>query len=296
VASTITLAEFIESALRRWGLVVIVTMAGAAIAAVMAVTQDRIYQGQAIVIPVESDALGSEVGALSAQFGGLASLVGIDLGKGSNRREAIELLRSRGFIARFITDEQLLPVLFAEKWDRSKGRWKAARRSSVPTLNDGVRYFEKKIRGVTEDNRTGVVRVTILWKNPEDAARWANVLVERVNAELSSRSIAESERMLAYLGNELKKTQVVEVQQAIYRLMENQIKSITFANAREDFALRVIDSARPADQDDFVKPRRLLLVVLGALAGLGAALAFIVFWTVTSRARRSEGISISRGA
>ena len=54
---------------------------------------------------------------------------------------------------------------------------------------------------------------------------------------------------------------LVELQQAIYRLLEQQYKKIMVAEVTEQYALRVIDPAGPPDLDDPAAPSRLLLVL-----------------------------------
>ena len=75
-------------------------------------------------------------GALRSQFGGLAALAGVDLGSGGGRKdESIATLSSLGFARDFIVAENLLPVLFADKWDAAANRWRDP--SQVPTLEAG---------------------------------------------------------------------------------------------------------------------------------------------------------------
>ena len=54
-------------------------------------------------------------------------------------------------------------------------------------------------------------------------------LVERVNRDLRQRAIAEADASIAYLNSELAKTSVVELRESLYRLLENQTKTIMFA-------------------------------------------------------------------
>ena len=66
----------------------------------------------------------------------------------------------------------------------------------------------------------------------------------------------------------------VEIQQAIYRLIEAQTKSIALANAREEYAFRVIDPAVAAERP--VRPKRLNIVAAGAVLGLVLALVLVL--------------------
>ena len=76
---------------------------------------------------------------------------------------------------------------------------------------------------------------------------------------------------------ELEKTSVVGTRNAIYSLMETQIQNIMLANVRKEFAFKVIDPAVVLDDDDFFRPDRLVLAILGLAAGLTLSV-FLALW------------------
>jgi uncharacterized protein involved in exopolysaccharide biosynthesis len=235
------------------------------------------YRVSAVMIPVKGDDTKSALSSVMGQLGGLASLAGAALSGGGNKDEYVEYLRSHDFTARFIEDEKLLPVLFYRKWDAQRGRWNVDDPDDIPTVSDGVELFDRGVRSVQEDRRTGLVTLTILWRDREQAAKWANLLVERVNRDLRQRAIAESEASIAYLNSELAKTSAVELRQSLFRLFENQTKTIMFARVRAQYAFKVIDPAFVPDADKFVRPKRLAMILIGALAGVMAGLVLVAF-------------------
>ena len=135
----------------------------------------------------------------------------------------------------------------------------------------------KKIRGVSEDRRTGVVTVSITWPDRAQATQWANGLVARANQELRERTIAEAKRSLSYLEAEVETTVQVPVREGLYRLMESQLKIVMMANARHDYAFKIIDPARNPEPEDFAFPKRLLTIVGSLIAGciLAAVVALL---------------------
>lgn len=258
------------------GLIVAITLAFTLLAIGLALVMTPVYRSKALLIPVSQEQENRGLSAIAGQFGGLAQLAGLDFGAGtsSSKDEAVALLKSRGFTEQFIQSENLLPILFAGKWDAEQEKWKSDDPDRIPTLNDGYRLFDRKIRQVTEDRKTSLVTLTIDWKDRELAARWAQLLVERVNLSMRERAIEESQRSLDYLNQELLKTDAAEVRQAIYRLIENQIKAIMWANVRDQYSFRVLDPPAVADKDDPVRPRRALMVAIGFV--LGGAIAVLV--------------------
>ena len=60
------------------------------------------------------------------QFGGLASLAGIDLKPDDRTAEAMALLESRQFTESFLTERPPAAlVLFASRWDVEEKRWRS---------------------------------------------------------------------------------------------------------------------------------------------------------------------------
>ena len=276
-ALQLTLDELLELTWRRRLLVIASVLVFAALAAGASFVMTPRWRAQVVIVPVKGDDMRGVLSSALGQLGGLASLAGLGASGGGNKEENLQFLSSRGFLASFIEEEQLLPVLFAKKWDATQGRWIVDDPDDVPTIADGVRYMDTKVRSVQEERRTGIVTLSIVWKDPVVAARWANLMVERANRDLRARAIRDAEASKAYLNAELGKTDVVELRQSIYRLLENQIKTIMLASVRPDYAFRIIDPAVPPDLDEKIRPKRTVMTVLGALAG-GVFALLVIGW------------------
>ncbi len=269
---------------KRLVLAIIVIFTIASVAA--AFLTKPVYRATVILVPADVSGTGSGLQPLMGQFGGLASLAGIDLKPDDRTAEAMALLESRQFTESFLRDGDLLLVLFASRWDVEEKRWRDGLRK-IPTLNDGVRFFDRKVRRVHQDTKTGLVTLEIDWTNPNLAATWANELVRRANFTLRQRDMAETDKMVEYLNQELEKTNVAELRQAIYRLIEAQIKQKTLAKVRDEYVFRVLDPAAPPDSDDFVRPKRALYVVSGPVFGFIIAVFFVLTWNFAATSWRT---------
>lgn len=253
---------------------IVVLTTSASVAAALLMTP--IYRAEVLAAPVEDDK-GGGLGALAGQFGGLASLAGISLGGGSSKvGEAIAILQSRSFTEGFVKDYQLMPILFADVWDSNSKQWKVNSEEDIPSMWDAYKKISDSIFTVSEDKKSGMVTLAVEWTDPELAARWANILVWRINQYMKTSAIDEAEKSIAYLKQQAESTSVVEMRQAIYRLIEAQTKNIMLANVRDEFVFNVIDPAVVPEEK--VKPKRKLIVVLGAMVGLmlGVFLAFFI--------------------
>ena len=263
----ISLLDYWRVLVKHKWLIISVMFICTAAATAAAFLMTPIYRAEVLLAPVTEQGNQGRLSALAGQLGGLASLAGIDIsGAGATEDEAIATLRSRALIEQFIKDEKLLPVLFHEKWDDEHGRWKVDDPAKIPTLWDAVTLFNEQIRSVIENKSTGLVTLRIEWTDPHQAARWADLLVERVNAKLRERAIEQAKKSIDYLNKELEKTTVVELRQAIYRLIEVQINKIMLANARDEYAFKVIDPAVVPEKH--VRPKRRQMLIIGLVLGL----------------------------
>jgi uncharacterized protein involved in exopolysaccharide biosynthesis len=252
-----------------------------AIFATVAYTTPPGYRATVVLAPAspEREGMGGGLNSALGQLGGLAALAGVNIGGNSaDMEEAIAVLQSRQFTEAFIRDHNLLPELFPKKWDPVAQRWKVPA-DKQPTLAKGYKLFDKQIRMVVRDKKTGLVNLQIDWGDRREAADWANDLVARLNAEMRSRAIRKSEGYVGYLEKELANTNVVATREAINRLIEAQIKQHMFANVNLDYAFRIIDRAMPADADDPVKPRTLLITFSGFILGLAIGATGILLYT-----------------
>ena len=100
-----------------------ITFVAAVIAVVVALMLPNIYRAEALLAPNDQEGAGG-LSALAAQYGGLASLAGINLSSGSADKTALglEVLKSRKFISEFIEHHDILvPLMAAKGWDAETG-------------------------------------------------------------------------------------------------------------------------------------------------------------------------------
>jgi uncharacterized protein involved in exopolysaccharide biosynthesis len=252
-------------------------------AAAFAIAEYRIqpiYRAATILIPAspERNSLSSTLNSTLGQLGGIASLAGVSLGSNDPAtEEALAVLQSREFTEQFINDHNLLPQIFASKWDAMRGAWKHSW-FGPPTPARAVKYFDKKIRTVVKDKRSNLITLQIDWRDRDQAAAWANELAQRLNAEMRARAIEQATASLAYLEKELDSTSVVETRDSISRLIETQVKQRMLANVTQQYAFRIVDKAMAPDRDDPVWPSKILFFaggpLLGLLVGVMGVLAF----------------------
>jgi len=257
----VDLREYLRVVAARWryiaGFIVVCTLLAVGVALLL----PRVYRATAVLAPVHDENTG-DLGGVMGQLGGLASLAGLQSATSDPTQERIAILTSRAFTTDLVRENDLMPVLFADRWDPARGAWKESG-DDAPTPWDAYRKLDD-LRQVSLDNKTGLVTLSIDWTDPEVAARWVRLHVDGVNRRVQADAVREAERSVAYLMGQVEKTSNVELRETLFDLVEAQTKKAMLARVRDDYAFRVIDPPVAPDRPD--RPRRRVIVAL-ALVG-----------------------------
>ncbi len=256
----------------RW-LVIVLTVLSTTAAGIAAWYIPKTYEA-AIVISPAAENSGSQMGTSGSlgQFAGLASLAGLSSGGDSKKAESMTVLQSEALTEKYIADNQLLPILFASKWDSTKMDWRESDKEKQPTLWKGNRMFRQKIRNVVTNPKTGIATMTISWRDPKLAAEWANGLISLANAYLRDKALIQSDKNVSYLTSEAAKTDVVGVKLAIYSILQAEISKAMLARGNDEYAFKVLDRAAVPEQQ--AAPRKVLWLAGGF--ALGVLLSVVV--------------------
>lgn len=267
--------------LRHIRLFLLLTFAGGGITFGLSYLIEPVFKADITLVPSD-ETLGLDQNSMLGGFSGIASLVGAGVGDiGSKESEAIAILKSRGLVWSYMQANDLLPILFHNKWDSAAHKWKSDRKGYIPTLADGYRLFDKNIRTVIDNRKTKLISVSITWTDPKLAKQWADGLVDAANDLLRRQEIERSTKNLDYLRQASEQTSIMEVKNSIYKIMESEIKKQMIAMGNKDYAFRVVDPAIVPDRKE--SPKHTYYGVFGAALG-----AMIWFLLIVFKDRRSE--------
>jgi len=265
-------SEYWRVIVKNRKLIGIITAASTLIALLIAFLLPPVYRAEVLLAPVSEDK-SEGLSAIANQYGDLAALAGINLASSKDKTaEYIATLKSRALSVAFIKEENLMPILFARKWDAAKKQWRSG--DAAPTAWEAYKLWDDDIRSVNVDRKSGLVTLAIEWKDPALAASWANDLVKKANNKLRTEAVEDAEKSVAYLKRQLDHTSSVEIQQAIYRLIETQTKKKMIANTKEEYAFTIIDPAVRAEKPR--SPKKLTMTLVGALLGLSGVVAYVL--------------------
>jgi uncharacterized protein involved in exopolysaccharide biosynthesis len=236
----------------RYKLLIAAFGLGAALIGVyIALTTRPVYRAEVVVTEVANESVGG-ASSIASRLGGLAGLAGLNLASGPSR-EAQAVLNSRHLAQEFIRRYKLVGEILGNSPKQSL--WLAVDR------------FRQRAVSVTESKEKGTIVVAVQWRDPEQAAKWANDYVALANELLRTRALDDSSRNIRYLKEQIPKTDVLEVQRAMYSLVETETKVNMLANTRTEYAFTVVDPA--VTPEERIWPRRTLIVLsAGAFGGL----------------------------
>ena len=265
------------------------TFIAAILSIIISLLLPNYYKAEALLAPVTSETKGKGLSSALGSLGSFASLAGISLGSSSSAEENLAVLKSREFLWEFIKEENLMPILFENKWDSVKKQWLEDDLEKQPTLWKAYRIFvDKGLLATSINSDTGLVTLSIEWTDPVLATEWANKLVERLNNYLRNNEIDRSKRSLSYLNEELVRSNVDEIQKTLYALIAEEQKAAMLANTQKEYSFRIVDSAVEPDLKS--KPRRSLIVILSTmLAGIFAIIFVFIHDAITNR---KEGLKL----
>lgn len=265
----------------RW-LIIGSTLLAGILAGAISMSMPNIYRSRALLVPAD-ESQGGGLAALSGQFGAFASLAGVSLGKGEASKTiiAMEVLKSRAFVAGFVQRRRVaVPLMAGKKWDAENNQmvinaevynsatqqWignDAESEIAPPSDWDIYKRFIS-IVSVMQDNKTGLITLTVDSVSPTLAQQWGSWLIEDVNAHVRQMDVDEASKSIEYLRQQLEKTSIKEMQQIFFQLIEKQTQVIMLANVRDQYAFKVIDP--PVVPQEKQGPRRALIVLVTMMA------------------------------
>jgi uncharacterized protein involved in exopolysaccharide biosynthesis len=259
------------------------------------------YESEALLAPVQDQ--GGGLGDMASQLGGLASLAGVNLGAGKvdNTVLALEIMKSRDFIFKFIKKHELTAQLIAVKgWDINSNtllfdddlydskhkKWVREVEPPLkpePSLQESYVEF-MRLMSVSQDKTTSMVTISIEHYSPYIAQQWVRWLVDAINVEMREKELYEANNAINYLNKQLKGTQVSGFKDVMYQLIEEQTKTIMFAKVRKQYIFETVDP--PLAPEIKTGPKRALICILGG--SIGAILSILILLVLAIKQDNSK--------
>lgn len=269
----------------KW-LIIAITFVISVVSVLYSLSLPDEYKSKVLLAPASSSS-SSQMGKLAGQFGGLASLAGINLGGGraeDKTHVAMEIINTWGFLEKFIKDNGIeVEVFAAEGWDRASNqlkidpdiydsenhKWvrKFRPNKGQKLVPSGWELFEKISSriSITQDKTSGFITLSVEYFSPIIAKQWTEKLVEAINAHIQRQDREDASKSIAYLNDKIKETKVADMKSVFYQLIEEQTKTLMLAEVSDEYVFKTLSPAKVAEIK--TKPKRALIVILGGLLG-----------------------------
>jgi len=269
-----------------------VTLAFSVAAVFYALSLPNLYQSSKVLVMTSGKSEGG-LSALASEYGGLASLAGINLGGGSSNRldQAKELAKSWPFVDKFVRKYQLKPLLLGvEGWNKETGKiiydddvydkknmlWVRdvdEEEDPEPTSWDAYEEF-MDLLSVSLDEDTGMFRLAIKYYSPQIANQWVELYARELNLHFQEKDRHEAEKNVEYLKRQIKETNVADFRSVLYGMIESQLKTLMLAEVSDEYLLQTIVPSMVAIEK--VEPRRSVICIIGFIFGVFFSFAFVL--------------------
>lgn len=263
-----------------------VTSIFAILALVIALNLPNVYQSKVLMAPSSNSDSAGMAGSLS----GMASLAGINLSSNEIDQAAlaVEIMRTFTFAKGFMQQDGVIENLMAAKdWNKEMNQviydpalynseqkqWLEEDGLSLkPSLQKSHRQLLKNL--YIEQEKSGLYTLTIEHYSPYLAFEWANYFVKQINLEMRKRDIAQAERSINYLSEQLETTKLEELRASLHGLFEKQVRKKMLAEVNHEYVFKVIEPPIVAERKS--KPSRALICILATFIGFLLSIFIVV--------------------
>ena len=212
----------------------------------------------------------------AGSFGGIASLAGIGIaGRNSDVSANIATLKSRLFLMEYIKEDNLLEEIMSRDCGFYRNFLNCTNQNGeTPSLLEAYEKMADEIIGISEDKKTGLMTLSITWKDAEFAAYAANRIVKKANAFIKAKTVSQTNDSIKFLNDQVAQTSEVRIKELLYGLIEKELKKVKLTSVNDEFAFKIIDPALPPLKKN--GPRRLARIITGFVLGFVLS-CFVIF-------------------
>jgi uncharacterized protein involved in exopolysaccharide biosynthesis len=267
----INLLDYFNVLKKRKKLIIIIVAISVLTTGIVSFLQTKIYEAKAVIEPVTQQSTPSGMGALAAQFG-------ISAPPPTNAAETVNLLKSRILMEKIIKNHDLLPILVGKNIKDN-------------TENGKIWMGIRALMGITTVNykqKDNVIELSVQFKDPKIATDIVNYYLTELTDHMSSEAKRVALTNKRYLESELNATADPFIKTKIYSLIAQQIETAMLAEAKENFAFKILDPSRVPDTK--IKPKRKQMVMISFVVSLflGIMIAFFKEYVEKTKAQSQE--------
>jgi len=272
--------------------IIIFTVLTSILSVVYALNLPNQYKAEVLISHANQDN-GSSLASMAGQLGGLAGLAGINIAGDSNEAMInVERLQSKTFLFEFIHHHGIkVPLMAGLSWDKESKQllldeskyndtskvWLSSDdevRDPEPTDMETYLAFINILK-IEQNKINGLIEISLEYLDPYLAKEWLMLLINELNEKRRDIEILEKQRSIEFLKKQLAKTNVAEMKNVFYQIIEEQTKSMLLAEVQEDFVFKIIDAAIVPEKKS--SPKRAVICIIGTMLGAILSVIFSLF-------------------
>lgn len=255
-----------------------------------ALSLPNVYSSSSLLAPTsQEDSLSSKLGGIS----GLAGFAGISLPAGgiSQSQIAVKRMQSFEFFATyFLPNIKLQNLLALEQWisreniliydkdiyDAISNKWLrqvSYPKEAKPSAQEAYKEY-KKILGITQDELTGLVDLSIEHKSPIIAKKWVDIIIYNINESMREMDKQDAQNSINFLNESTKTVRIQSIKEVIGSLLEVQMQTLMLTSSSKAYIFKTINS--PIVPEEKSGPGRSLICILGTILGLILSLLVVL--------------------
>ena len=287
----IDLVEIYKIIFQRKWFVILLALIFSTTSLIFSYSLPNLYKSSALLA---SSASNSASRGFLNNFNKLSDFTGINIptqSSNSNADKAFETLTSASFFEENIFPYIFLPDLMAIKswnhqsnsmvydetiFDISSKKWIrefSYPQHQIPSAQESYDVFMKNFI-LERDAASGFIKLSYTHQSPFIAKQWIQLIIEKINLYYRNKDKLESEAALAYLEQQMLKTNYTEIKQAIAELIQLETQKLALIEVSDryvfDFIVTPIIPEKPS------QPNRLLIILSGLFIGTAFAISIVL--------------------
>lgn len=257
------IGDFLAVLRRRWGRILLASLAAGAAAYGVMWTLPNTYKASATITPsVEEQKQSPALGALTS--------MGIVVGGPAKVEDLETLFKSQDLAARVFRNHDLWGDVYGKRYDpqaktlASGGlhRFLGGGKPKAPEDWDAIRAARKRLSVVT-NRRTGTLTVAFESLSAEGSAAAVRFFLDEAKSRLQEEALDRARKNKTFIQEQVDRTMDPLTRDRLYALYGQEVEREMMAKNRDQFGFRVVDAPRAPDRKS--GPQRAKTAVLATV-------------------------------
>ena len=131
---------------------------------------------------------------------------------------------------------------FVDKFEKKIAKYTGAKYAIATTNGTSAIHISLILAGVNQDDDSDMFTLSVTHISPEFSYTFLSLLIKEVNNVTRQKAIAQSEKSLDYLYQQLSQTTQFDIELSVHQLIESQLNTQMLATVRPEYLVQIFDS------------------------------------------------------